>query len=112
MSSYSHPSPQLIQVDSRLQPLGRLHYLVPSNLVILVGRSARENTRNCRLGALGGLVVKTAAGDAIHKRLLFFAVREFKIGSEIPRDREGLRLLFVFRRRHGGLPRLVVPDAQ
>src|SRR6266852_3663418 len=105
-------SPQPVQINPRLQHLAGLHYLVPRNLVIFVGGSARENTRNRRLRAFRRLVVKIAAGDAVNERFLFLAVGEFQIGREISRDREGLRLRFVFCRRQGSLPRLVAPDSE
>src|SRR6266436_119287 len=105
-------SRQLVQVNSRVQHLGRLHYVVPRNLVILVGSSARQNARNRRLRSFVSLIVKSSARYAIYKRFLFLAVSEFQIGSEVSGDREDLRLRFVFRRRHGSLPRLIAPDSE
>src|SRR4029077_12942214 len=57
-------SPQLVQINPRLQHLGRLHYLLPRNLVILVRRCAREYAGNSRLGTFSSLVVKIADADA------------------------------------------------
>src|SRR6266481_162702 len=104
--------PQPVQINPRLQHLAGLHYLVPRNLVIFVGVSARENTRNRRLRAFRRLVVKIAAGDAINERFLFLAVGEFQFFCGIARHREGLRFRFVFCRRQGSLPRLVAPDSE
>src|SRR6266481_1196863 len=108
-------SPQPVQINPRFQDLAGLHYFIPCNLVIFVGGSARQNARNRRLRSFVSLIMKSSARYAIHKRFLFLAVSEFQIGSEVSRDREGLRIRFIFRRfrrRHGSLPRLIAPDSE
>src|SRR6266446_1014108 len=105
-------SPQLVQVNSRVQHVGRLHDRVPCHLTIFVCRRARQNARYRRLRSFVSLIVKSSARYAIYKRFLFLAVSEFQIGSEVSGDREDLRLRFVFRRRHGSLPRLIAPDSE
>src|ERR1700730_3579660 len=106
------PSGNLVQVNPGIPNLGRLHHFVPPDLVSRVSRRSRHHTGKSRFGALGGLIMETAARDALDERLLFFRIGELEIGAEAPRDRERLGIGRILRGGRSGLPRFVTPDAE
>src|SRR5579859_3602416 len=76
-----------------------------------VSCGSRHHARERGLAAFRRLVMKVSAGDAIHKRFLFFAVGKFQVGSEAPRDGEGL-LLSPRLLGQGRLPGLITPNSK
>src|ERR1700730_1858352 len=103
---------EFIQVDLRIPHLGRLHEFVPGDLMSLICGGARHHAGKSRLGAFGRLVVEIAAVYALDYGLLLFGIGELEIGAKASGDRERLRLRLIFRRRTGGLPGFIAPDAE
>src|SRR6266852_8372046 len=77
---------KFIQIDLRIPDLGRLHEFVPDDLAACVCRGACHHAGKSGFGALGRLVMKTAAGNALDERFLLFRIGELQIGGKAPRD--------------------------
>src|SRR5260370_24202092 len=110
--SWAATSVELVQVNLGIPHLGGLHQFIPGDFAPLVSGGARHHAGKGRFGALGGLTMEMAGGDALDEGLLFFRIGELEVGGEVSGDREFFRLGRILRGRSGGLPGLIAPDAQ
>src|SRR5437762_10382586 len=101
-------SAQFAQVDLGVPPFAGLQRLFPSNLAGGIRSGTRHYAGKRGFRALVCLIVKTPAGNALHKRFLLFAVRKFQVRSELPCC--GKRLPSVFGGSALRFPRFVSPN--
>src|SRR6266446_5119367 len=72
-------SPQFVQVNLRVPSLAGFQRLFPRDLASRIRGSAGHHARKGGFRALVRLIVKIPTRNALHKRLLFLAVRKFQV---------------------------------
>src|SRR5438552_14500109 len=81
---------QLVKINFRVPNFGGLQQVIPSNFMPRISGCSCQHTSERRFNALGRLIMKVSAGNAIDERFFLGGVCKFEIVAELARDRKGL----------------------